>query len=290
MVTTHQTTGWLNGNLLAYIRVATRVSVLSCKPPLSSTPVRERDPIWRWTALGSSTSQPTASWTLSSETARGGKKAINLNINKTKININFSCKTQNIRNFNFSLNIRNYFKRKVDALTLEQDDIIMVSNTQIGRNRKILEDAFRFKGYEILTNSTSNAAKGVLIALRIAKDIKIIEVDRDEDDRILIVKTLIEGEEITAAAIYDTNLNSAIFWQKLEEKLEAMNSTNGCILGGDYNTITNIDTDQRGYNGEHARTFASAKLREWETSNKFMDPLRYLDKDSVIITYVPDSE
>ena len=31
-------------------------------------------------------------------------------------------------------------------------------------------------------------------------------------------------------------------------------------------------------------------IREWETSNKFMDPLRYKDKDKVIITYVPDSE
>ena len=92
----------------------------------------------------------------------------------------------------------------------------MVLNTQIGRNRKILEDAFRFIGYEILTNSTSNAAKGVLIVLKIAKDIKIIEVDRDEDDRILIVNTLIEGEEITAAAIYETSLNSAIFLEKLE--------------------------------------------------------------------------
>ena len=97
---------------------------------------------------------------------------------------------------------------------------------------------------------------------------------------------MIDGEEITAAATYDTNLNL----EKLEEKLEAMNSTNGCILGGDYNTITNINTDQRGYNGEHARTFASAKLREWETSNKFMDPLIYKDKDKVSITYVPDSE
>ena len=67
------------------------------------------------------------------------------------------------------------FKRIVDAHTLEQDDMIMVLNTQIGRNHKILEDAFRFK-------------------------------------------------------------------------------------------------------------------REWETSNKFMDPLRYKEKDKIIITYVPDSE
>ena len=36
--------------------------------------------------------------------------------------------------------------------------------------------------------------------MRIAKDIKIIEVDRDEDDRILIVKTL---TEITAVAIFE---------------------------------------------------------------------------------------
>ena len=124
------------------------------------------------------------------------------------MNLNFSCKTQNIRSFYFSSNIPNFCKRKVNALTIEQDDIIMVSNTQIGINRKILEDAFWFKGFKILTNSTSNAAKGVLIALRIAKDIKFIEVDRDEDNRILIVKTLIEGEEISAAALYDTNLNS----------------------------------------------------------------------------------
>ena len=101
------------------------------------------------------------------------------------MNLNFSCKTLNIRSFNFSSNIPNVYKCKVDALTLEQDYIIMVSNTKIGRKRKILKDEFRFKGYEIFTNSTSNAAKGVLVALRIVKDIKIIEVDRNEDDRII---------------------------------------------------------------------------------------------------------
>ena len=40
-----------------------------------------------------------------------------------------------------------------------------------------------------------------------------------------LVKTPIEGEEITAAAIYDTNLNSAIFFEETRRKLEAINST-----------------------------------------------------------------
>ena len=60
----------------------------------------------------------------------------------------------------------------------------------------MLEDAFHFKGYEILTNSTINAAKGVLIALRIAK---IIEVD-------LILIKLACLDSVIKQVIFESNV------------------------------------------------------------------------------------
>ena len=153
------------------------------------------------------------------------------------MNISLSIKTQNVRSFNLS--DKNDYKTtaKIDACLAEVDDIILLSNVQIGNNLTKINKKFNSKGYEIFSNSKSNTSAGVAIALRIAKDMKILSITKDDDDRILLIKLMIEEEIITVVAFYDTNVNTSQYLEKIDSLLEQQNITNGYIIGGDFNVI-----------------------------------------------------
>ena len=46
-------------------------------------------------------------------------------------------------------------------------------------------------------NSSSSRAAGVGIAIKLTSDIQVLDSERDTEDRILILKTMIENELIT---------------------------------------------------------------------------------------------
>ena len=76
---------------------------------------------------------------------------------------------------------------------LEGDDILLLTNTQIGRNRRVIEKEFLIGGdnpYEIFTNSSTIDARGVLIAIRIQANIQVFDMAKDDEDRILIIKVM----------------------------------------------------------------------------------------------------
>ena len=73
-----------------------------------------------------------------------------------------------MRSFNLSSN-DGFFKNKVKAATLGQDDILLLTNTQVGNKSNILTKEFNLEGYKLLNNSTHNNMKGVSIALKITK-------------------------------------------------------------------------------------------------------------------------
>ena len=52
------------------------------------------------------------------------------------MNLELSLKTQNIRSFNLSETGLVSMRKKVKAAILEEDDVIMLTNVQIGTNRK----------------------------------------------------------------------------------------------------------------------------------------------------------
>ena len=182
-------------------------------------------------------------------------------------------KTQNVRSFNLSSQ-DGFFKNKIKAVTLEQDDIILMTNTQVGDKSNMLTKEFNLEGYELLNNSTHNNMKGVSIALKINKDIKIMDAKTDKDERILALKILVNEEELTIVTLYDANTNTDCHLTEIEKILEDMESNNGIIIGGDFNTITNKKLDQKDYRGEHMRTKATKKLQEWEETKKLNDIFR----------------
>ena len=90
-------------------------------------------------------------------------------------------------------------------------------------------------------------------------------------------------------ALYDTNTNTDCHLVEIEKILEDMEAHNGLIVGGDFNTITDKDWDQKEYKGENTRTKATKKLREWETTKKLNDIFRIKNRRKNEPTYIPDT-
>ena len=100
------------------------------------------------------------------------------------MNLELSLKTQNVRSFNLSENGLTSMRKKVKAAILEEDDVIMLTNVQLGNNKLMVEREFLFAGknpYEIYTNSKASDARGVLIAIKIKANIQVIDTKKDEE-------------------------------------------------------------------------------------------------------------
>jgi hypothetical protein len=209
------------------------------------------------------------------------------------MNLELSLKTQNIRSFNFSETGLTSMRTKVKAAILESDDVIILTNVQIGKNRRVLEREFLLGGktpYEIFTNSNASESRGVLIAVKIRSNIKIIDTAKDDEDRLLLIKAVVGNETVTIGGIYDDNRNNIKTLLKLEELIDSIDGRQGLIMGGDYNVILDQKLDQFGYDTPHARTKAVAKLKEWEESKTLTDIYRKTFKKGNATSYVPDTE
>ena len=85
--------------------------------------------------------------------------------------LSLTLKTQNMRSFNLSSN-DGFFKNKVKAATLEQDNILILTNTQVGNKANMLTKEFNL---ELLNSSTHIDMNGVSIVLKITKIIKVMD-------------------------------------------------------------------------------------------------------------------
>ena len=209
------------------------------------------------------------------------------------MNLELSLKTQNVRSFNLSENGLSSMKTKIKATMLEGDDILLLTNTQIGRNRRIIEKEFLIGGenpYVIYTNSSASDARGVLIAIKLQADIQVIDTAKDDEDRILILKIAKGNETLTIGCVYDDNRNNTRTLTKIEELLDRLDAKQGLIIAGDYNVIINEDLDQFGYENHHHRTRAVKVHKDWEKSGSLIDIYRKKFKNGKAITYVPDTE
>ena len=118
------------------------------------------------------------------------------------MNLELSSKTQNVRSFDLSETGLISMKTKMKAAMFEGDNILCLTNTQIGCNHRIIEKEFLLGGvspYEIFTNS--NASNTV----------------EDDEDRIILIKVVKGNETITVGCIYDDNRNTTRTLTKLEE-------------------------------------------------------------------------
>ena len=100
------------------------------------------------------------------------------------MSINFNIKTQNVRSFNLSTSTL-VLKTKIKAVCHEKNDIILLTNCQIGNKETLVKKEFltTINGpYHLFTNSTSNIGAGVAIALHNNLDAKILDIRKDNDN------------------------------------------------------------------------------------------------------------
>ena len=65
------------------------------------------------------------------------------------MDISLTLKTPNVRSFNLSSH-DGFFNNNVQAVTLEQDDIILLTNAQVGDKSNMLTKEFNLEIYELL--------------------------------------------------------------------------------------------------------------------------------------------
>ena len=68
-------------------------------------------------------------------------------------------------------------------------------------------------------NSNSSRAAGVGIAIKLGSKVEVLDIEKDNQDRILILKTMTDNELITLVAFYDTNENKDTHLVNIEDLL-----------------------------------------------------------------------
>ena len=115
-------------------------------------------------------------------------------------------------------------------------------------------------------------------------DIQIVDMIKDDEDRILLLKIVKDNEKITVGSIYDDNRNTTRVLTTLEELLDKIDAKQGVIVGGDYNVIVNPRLDQYGYVNQHQRTKAVKHHTDWDNTGTLIDIYRKKHKKGNAIT------
>ena len=118
-------------------------------------------------------------------------------------------------------------------------------------------------------NSESSSGAGVGITIKLCSDIEVLDQVKDNNDRILILKTMIDNEIITLVSFYDTNENKENHLKKFEDLLFQIDVQQGIIIGADCDNFTDNIKDQKDNQAKpHYRTKATIIHKDWRTDHK----------------------
>ena len=120
-------------------------------------------------------------------------------------------------------------------------------------------------------------------------DIDVLDIVKDDNDRIIILKTMIEHDIITLVSFYDTNENKDNHLKNIDTLLTQIDSRQGIIIGADFNNFTDNIKDQKGNQARpHYRTKATIVHNEWKTNHTYQDIYRHNNPDGRALTYLKD--
>jgi len=174
-------------------------------------------------------------------------------------------------------------RRKIEEITARINDrkidIILMSECWLGEDpgiRQDIENDFSEKKYELHTNSTQSK-RGVAIAIREKVVEKILGFIRDEDENYLLMICRIQKKVMLIGAVYAPTYNylpgkQKRFYGDLRNKVKDFQIP--IILGGDFNTVLDIDLDRK--NRNYYNQASGKALRTWLKEGQFCDP--YIEK------------
>jgi hypothetical protein len=122
---------------------------------------------------------------------------------------------------------------KLVAIMRRKSDIIILTDCRlkggVEKIRKILRVG-RGVQYNFFANS-SRSERGVCFAVNRARDIEILQEERDlRDENFYLLRCRVEGKEMLIGGVYGPNINDAAFFNNLRTRVESYGIP--FILGG----------------------------------------------------------
>ena len=208
---------------------------------------------------------------------------------------NFALKisTINVNTFNVSSlgtrNAKTYLK--IEGVTGKKADIIFLCDVRAGDKGKELEKLFRLTrngNYVLYLNSTKNSrGVGIAIKRKIAHDVKNTVLDRRTENYLLLDIEL-KGHRVTLGCLYGPNESNVDFFREVKTHVESW--PNELILGGDFNTILDMDVTVQNLDrigrGRTPNRPNGVFINSWISEGRVVEPFRALYPEEREISYM----
>jgi exonuclease III len=178
---------------------------------------------------------------------------------------------------------------KINAIAGYKSDIIFLSDTRLnGRDVTVTEKLTLL--YKMYHNSTKNS-RGTAILISNRLDHEILDMVKDNDENILLIKVRINGVELGIGSIYGPNDNACDgFFSTIKDTVRSWNGI-PCILGGDWNATgsyedLNFNPDVLFMRSIPSR-YRSEQVELLCEELDLADPFRALHPDLRDFTYYP---
>ena len=157
-----------------------------------------------------------------------------------------------------SLNVcgmRDYNKRKLlyNYFREQKADIILV---QESHNCEEMTQNWETQfGGKIINSLGNTSVRGVaiLITKHILKRIEIINIERDNDGRFLLITLKFEEQTYAIANLYGHNKDTSTFFKEVEQAITNVTADH-IIIGGDLNLVLDSDKDSQNRGESHVKS------------------------------------
>ena len=171
-----------------------------------------------------------------------------------------------------TLNIRglcNKNKCEITKLIIEENqiDVMYIQESYINNNRKLNELRKIFINFDIYYSFGENNSKGVLIIINKTLKYKLLYKNEDMDGRFIHLKILIEDKIYNLINIYAPNhsIEQLEFIDYCFTQLA--NLKENIILGGDFNSITNVKLDTTNKSRSNLKNYENEWINLFNTFN-----------------------
>lgn len=162
-----------------------------------------------------------------------------------RLKCNFKMLSYNVRGLNEESKRRSIFR----YIQRKKIDVCFMQETHSSLNS---ENEWRHQwGGNIIFSHGARNARGVMILVRPEFDFKIIDMNKDEQGRLLEVNCLIQDSPCKLINVYAPNseMSRLNFIKDLKVRLDRENNEgyqNNVIIGGDFNMVQDLKLDRKG--------------------------------------------
>ena len=125
----------------------------------------------------------------------------------------------------------------------------------------------------------SKHSRGTVVLFRRGFDVEVVDKQIDINGRFIIINVKVQGETFLLANVYAPNRNEdkQLFFSEVQRVIEILKTLdcNRIIMGGDWNSVINIELDKKGGNMNPHETIVNS-LKELMNSLELIDIWRLM--------------